>query len=273
MTSLPDATGPVSSPPPAQPLHGFPPNFDDTFITERLVTEPNWPKDRILDIDEYNWPEWSYRIRLLADRMGLGKWLSGTLPRPDPNIYPNASQIWQTNDLSLRAFLLLNTSEFECDEVMHYETSFEVFEQLRKRHEKCKRYAQVLFMKQAFDTHFEPNTPLMRTANKLKELHRRILSLGDLGPDTLLSAYIINALGDLFSYLEPDIQALMEEPGYTSDALIRLIKSKEAFLKRQMMRNNNETRAIQRAASAKLPRARGKSHAANAQSTQLTNMW
>jgi gag-polypeptide of LTR copia-type len=274
MTSLPDAKGPlaVSSPPPTQPLHGFSPNSDHTFITETLTDDPTWPKNLILDIDKYNWPEWSYRIRFLADSLGLGEWLSGTLPQPDPNIYPNASRIWQTNDRSLRAFLILHISESDWDEMMRYETSSEVFEQLRKRHEKRKRYAQVLLMKQAFDTHFEHNTPMIQTVIKLKGILRRILSIGDLDPDMILTAYIVNALGDLFGYLKPTIRALMEEPDYTPDALIRLIESKEDFLKRQMTRNI-EARAVQRAASAKLPRARGgKSHAANAQSTQLTNM-
>jgi hypothetical protein len=55
--------------------------------------------------------------------------------------------------------------------------------------------------------------------------------MGEINTDKLFSTAIINALGDQFSHLQWTIQAMTDEPGFTSSTLVRRIVSDDALIR------------------------------------------
>ena len=154
----------------------------DMHITERYLTEHGWPNGLILELNKSNWVEWSLRLELLASRTGFAKWLNGSVSRPDEHTQPKASWIWESND-ELRAFILEHISKVDFDLVKGHKTSHEVFQALRKRHERVGMYAQVLLLKKALNIHFDLNTPLSTTVSEIRDLHERICNMGPIDQD------------------------------------------------------------------------------------------
>jgi hypothetical protein len=72
---------------------------DDIPYTVQYINDNAWPADFELDIDLGNWPIWSRRVSLLADRQGFTGWLTGTLARPDKSLHAKAHHIWGVNDV------------------------------------------------------------------------------------------------------------------------------------------------------------------------------
>jgi hypothetical protein len=112
--------------------------------------------------------------------------------------------------------------------VEQYETSHEVFEALRRRHENFGVYAQVL-IKKALEVSFDINTLMSHTLTEIKDLHGGILNLGPIDLDELFSVFVIDALGDKFSHLQL-IYAMKEEPGFSSGTLIRRNENEEFLI-------------------------------------------
>jgi phosphohistidine phosphatase SixA len=196
---------------------------------ERFVCDPTWPNDLILDPDVGNWCFWSFKMRICADKTGVHAWLNGTQPRPDLVLYPKAHRIWETTDLSLRAFIIEHISPSIIDEVLSLDTAYEVYEHLRKHHERQGLYTQLLLLKEALEIRFNPDVSLTVTLTELNQAYNNIISMGDIDNEKLHSVLIINALGDQFSTLQSAIQAMTEEPGYTPDKLIRRIRAEQAL--------------------------------------------
>jgi hypothetical protein len=113
---------------------------NDITVMERFVCDPTWPNDLILDPDVGNWRFWSFKMRICADKTGVRAWLNGTQPRPDPVLYPKAHRIWETTDLSLRAFIIEHISPSIIDEVLSLDTAYEVYEHLHKHHKRQGLY-------------------------------------------------------------------------------------------------------------------------------------
>ena len=75
-------------------------------ITECFFLDNSWPKDLHLDLYASNWELWNETHSLHCDQTSFLRYLSGSLARPDPTIHPNTTDIWDFNDLSLKAFIL-----------------------------------------------------------------------------------------------------------------------------------------------------------------------
>ncbi|KAI0252895.1 CHAT domain-containing protein [Lactifluus subvellereus] len=144
-------------------------------------TDHGWPTNHLtLELSKSNWPEWSRRLELLASRTGFSKWLKGTLKRPEDE-ESKACWIWDSNDESLRGFILERISLIDYDLVSKRRTSHDIYEALRKRHERLGIYAQ---------------------------LFNRIVSMGPIDPDKIFTVLLVNALSVHFSYLPAAFQTL-----------------------------------------------------------------
>src|SRR5260221_1138294 len=99
---------------------------DDILLTMQYINDNAWPTDFELDLDTGNWPLWRRRISLLADRQGFTDWLDGTLARPDKITHAKAHHIWNSNDRSLKAFILSHISQRDYDSTCNLTTAHEV---------------------------------------------------------------------------------------------------------------------------------------------------
>ncbi|KAF8486005.1 hypothetical protein DFH94DRAFT_164040 [Russula ochroleuca] len=223
--------------PPSPTLSGNPGNDPavalgprDIRIIERVLSDTSWPKDLTLDHEEYNWQEWYRRTTNLVYRQGFTPWLDGSLECPDEQHYPEAHWIWQQNDRSLRLFLLTHISSLDLTLVRNLPNSHEIFEALRKRHKSLEPFAQLALLKKALDVTFDfSTTPVSTTIAQLRDLHRRIIAMGELDGDRLLTIILINSLSDQFGHLLPAIQTISSAPDFSSKSIMRIIEG-EAFL-------------------------------------------
>ena len=203
----------------------------DIVITERFLGNPAWPSDLILELNKANWPEWSRRIRLLADRTGFTRWLEGTLECPDENAKPEAFGAWGLNDWSLRDFLLKHVSIVDSILVDKHETSHQVFEALRKRHEL---YAQFFLIEKALHVRFDLNTPISTTISEIRQLYSHICDMGSIDPDKMFTVFLTNALGDQFGHLQPSFLSMADDSKFSSDILIERLESEGVLMQRRM---------------------------------------
>ena len=79
-------------------------------ITERFFSDNSWLKDLHLNLYSSNWELWNESLSLRCDQTDFLRYLSGSLACPDPAIHLNATDIWDSNDLSLKAFILQHIS-------------------------------------------------------------------------------------------------------------------------------------------------------------------
>ena len=161
------ANGTFSSQTPA-PSHFI---VGDPLNIVQYMNAPTWPADLRLDRSKSNWNEWSLRLTLTCDRQGFTEWLDETFPPPDRAADPLAHRVWTINDRSLKAFILLHVSQRDYKAVCDLPSSRDVFNELRKRHEKfLGPHTQILLLKQAMDQRFRPGVPLSQTLGEIDML-------------------------------------------------------------------------------------------------------
>ncbi len=206
----------------------------DIVITERsLLPEPTWPADLTLDRRRSNWQEWSRRLSFATDRQGFTDWLDGSIPCPDPTTHPRACQIWRSNDRALRAFIFERISHLDYYVVRNLADSHSVYEKLRERHERLGPYVQVLLIKEALEMRHTPGASLSDTINAINCLHTKIVKIGDMDNDKLLTVLLLNALGRHYAHLQSTIHWRLNEPYFSSEDAVRLIEAEESLQVRQ----------------------------------------
>src|SRR5712671_3675160 len=71
---------------------------NDVIVSERQIGNTSWPSGLVLDFKQENWLEWSRHLTLVADQIHVSDYLDGTLPCPNPSLFPNAYKVWMAND-------------------------------------------------------------------------------------------------------------------------------------------------------------------------------
>jgi hypothetical protein len=174
-------------------------------------------------------------MSLFAGSWGFTKWLDGTLKRPDEAVYPEAHYLWQTNDRSLRTFMLEHISRCDHRAVSHLEESHSVFEELRKRHANPGIHIQATlfkkFLKKLLDIRLNHNTPFSKTVHEIRVLSTKIFKLGVFEPDRFKCIILYNALGEHFKHIQSRIRAIAESPGFSSDTIRSLIEQEDSLIR------------------------------------------
>jgi len=80
-------------------------------------------------------------------------------------------------------------------------------------------------MQKASSIRFDHSTPFSETVAEIDKLHERIVKVGPLDYDGLLTFFLINALGE---QLSPSVQAKINVPGNSSTALFQYIEAEES---------------------------------------------
>ena len=201
-------------------------------LVECLIADPSWPSTLILDLVEENWVEWSRRIILLSERSAVSKYLKGTLACPNPTMHADAHQIWETNDTSLRAFMLERMTTPEFSYTSSFDTSHAVFEALRTRHKKLGSHAQINLLLKEFGIFYEPSILLTTTSNQLRQLHERMQKMGTINEDKLFLFVIINALGHHYPQLQSEIHGMTDDPNFNWVGALRRVNTEAALVQR-----------------------------------------
>jgi hypothetical protein len=120
--------------------------------------------------------------------------------------------------------------------VSHLQESHAVFEALRKRHEGGSIYSQMLLLLKLSDMQFEPTTPMSVTVFEMKQLYARIVKMGPIDDDRLLTFLTMHALGEQSRHLPSSVQANINVPGNSSTALFQYIEAEESKLRCRLKR-------------------------------------
>ena len=190
-------------------------------IPERLIADPSWPSELVLDLEKGNWVEWNQRLSLLAMQLLVSGYLNGTFTCPDPVTHPTASQIWEGNDGSLCAFMLNQMTMGEYKFASVYNTSHAVLEALCVRHEKLGLHAQINLLLKEFTIFYKPSIPMTTTTKELHALHEHMKKMGKIDEDKLFLIVIINALGCHYHQVQSDIHGMTDNPNFNWVAAVR----------------------------------------------------
>jgi hypothetical protein len=200
----------------------------DIILTERFLDDSCWPPKLVLNLGKSNWPRWRRQMEILAAGQGFSRYLDGSLPCPDPALYPGANWIWDNNDRSLRAAILNHVSVDDYDIVdplwKNGAAAFAIFKALQSRHE---RHAQVCTLIKALNVRFDPAKDLNDTVKELRGLHCTIIRMGPIDDDTLLSVLLINALGVHFPHLQSSIQSMARMTNFSSAVVLQQIQEQQ----------------------------------------------
>jgi hypothetical protein len=152
------------------PLQGAFPN--GIRITERIMSDPSWPSDLILDLGKGNWFEWSHMLNLSVRQCGLRPWLEGTLPCPDASVSPDTHYAWMQNDDAVSAFMLLrvSTADVTVFRVDGCGTAHDIFVRLRTLHENHGAHAQIRLLKKVLEIRLTYETPLRDTLAEMRAI-------------------------------------------------------------------------------------------------------
>ena len=203
----------------------------DLPITEKFMNDPTWPANLRLDLEKANWNEWSYRMRNTAQRCGFCHWLNATYAPPDINTEAGQHYIWQLNDDSLRGFILNAIAQPKCKVIENCQTSNDMWEALRQHHEKCSVWHQLLLVKQLLEMWFTVGTPLNQTVEKMDDLYNHMSNMGPLDWPTFKTYAFINALGGEFEYMQSQIHASANDPGFSANTIVARILQESDLIK------------------------------------------
>jgi gag-polypeptide of LTR copia-type len=200
-------------------------------ITERTFCVESWPNGLVLDLEKFNWREWCQRATILVRMQGFTRWLDGSLKCPDEQQYPEEHFAWQHNDSELCGFLLDFISPADLSLVEDLPTGHEIFETLRRRHEKRGPIAQAVLLEKILNVRFDSSTRVSETVTKLKNY---ITAMGRVDDDNLLTLALLNALRDdrRFRHLFIAIQTMSTAPGFCSKSVVKLIEDEEWLAQR-----------------------------------------
>ena len=133
----------------------------------------------------------------------------------------------------MRGFILQNISWAECKIIEHLQTSNEVWNALRTRHEKRGTWHQIMLVKQLLEMRFTMGTPLNETVEKIDDLITRASNMGDLDWPTFKTYALINALGGEFKYMQSQVHASSNEPRFSASTVVARILQENDLIKRR----------------------------------------
>jgi len=85
-------------------------------------------------------------------------------------------------------------------------------------------------MQKASSIRFDHTTPFSETVAEIDKLHERIVKVGPLDYDGLLTFFLMNALGE---QLPPSVQAKINIPDNSSAALLQYLKDEDLKIRRR----------------------------------------
>jgi len=89
-----------------------------------------------------------------------------------------------------------------------------------------------MLVKQVLEMRFMMGTPLNETIDKIDDIITRVLNMGPLDWPTFKTYALINALGDEFEYMQSQIHASANDPGFSSNTIIARILQESDLIKR-----------------------------------------
>ncbi|KAI9429979.1 hypothetical protein H4582DRAFT_2087783 [Lactarius indigo] len=146
---------------------------------------------------------------------------------PADLILDRSKSNWE--DWNLRLSYVVDRQAIDLNFVRKLGTAHEVYERLRKHHEQIGLHAQILLIKEALSVCFEPNTSLVVTANKIKQLWERIVKMGNFDNNKLLTVLLLNALTDNFPQLQSFLNGLLNEPLFSSDKVMERLEDEDSL--------------------------------------------
>ena len=187
--------------------------------TQTFNSDSNWPKDLILDHAKGNWQEWDRRLRLIVDQRGFHAYLNRTLPCPDATLHPTSAYSWTISNNALWGFILEHVSDHDYNLANIHPDLHSVYKTLRDSHQNLGPFTKIKVFKEVLSTEFIPNIPLTHTFDEMRKLHGRLIKMGQLGDDELLSMFVLNGLRNHFPQFQTSINCSGITPRYDKPSL------------------------------------------------------
>ena len=197
------------------------------------MKDVSWPDDLILDLGKANWLVWSRSLRLSARQCGLRPWLDGSIPCPNPSLFPDSHYIWMHNDDALSAFILRHVSPADIDHTNSCSSAHQLFECLRILHENQGAYAQISLLIKALDVRLSYDTPLRDTLSELRSYYHRIVTMGKIKDDDIFAAILLHSMSGDFLHLQQSVQNMTHLPNFNSEMIAKRILEEDALIRRR----------------------------------------
>ena len=151
-------TAPASTTPGATGGHTGTPPLTKIFIQALTFNlDCNWPVELKLDSSKDNWQEWNKHLCFLCDQCRFRPYLNSTLAQPNESLHFEAACAWDTSDMALHSFISQHISNHNYDIIGELPSAFEMYNTLRKIHQKFGPYVKIKTIRAILDTVFPPH--------------------------------------------------------------------------------------------------------------------
>ena len=111
------------------------------------------------------------------------------------------------------------------------QTSNAVWNALCEHHKKRGVWHQILLVKQLLEMRFTMGTPLNKTLEKIDDVITRVPNMGPLDWLTFKTYALINALGGKFEYMQSQVHAAANDPGFLANMVVARIMQESDLIK------------------------------------------
>ena len=125
----------------------------------------------------------------------------------------------------------MHISRDDCRLVDSCITSHDVFETLRKTHQKRGPHAKMLLLNKAMSIRYQPDVPLATTREEIESLFTRIVNMGPFNDEQLRQTLHLQALADNYQHIHQHLMNLADDPSFSSNTIIRRIHHEEDLLR------------------------------------------
>ena len=158
----------------------------------RITTEFKAPK---LAKSKGNYREWFEELNIYLRINNLSRFMNDDPAKPPASNIADSLR-WKEGDGLTTATIYHSMEQEERDELSFDKSARENLATLKARHQQQGVARQISYLQEAFGARFDGETPLDRTAKKIRESVKNAFACADLSEDLLTCICILNALSD-----------------------------------------------------------------------------
>lgn len=158
----------------------------------------------IAKLNNSNYFNWRYKIQMLL--IDKGVWNAVNDSEPDP-----VTVAWTENDRKAHSTIALCVEDDQIQHIRNCQTARSAWNKLKDFHEKDTPNNRVSILRQLMTQRLEEGGDVELHLAKMNELFQKLLALGDLNPEFILSATILGSLPAGYDGLVTALEARSEE--------------------------------------------------------------
>ncbi len=112
--------------------------------------------------------------------------------------------------------------------ISHLTTSHLIFNKLQQCHEKLSPQAQLIQLKKALDSHYNPNLPFCNSADEIIAMHTQFINMGPIDLDHIKIILLLNTFGDHWEHIQSSLWLSLDSPNFGVNSILCCLQQEDA---------------------------------------------